>query len=170
MGLLPYAEPCAPGGGTEIRGRSPRGLGEAHRRYTRLINFREGWRGHLWQGRFSSFVMDESYLLAAARYVELNPVRARLVEKPERYPWSSAAAHVKGVDEALVKVAPLLGLVNDWRSLLQSGMTDHEAVLIRRHERTGRPLGEAGVFFPPGRGGRRGLYPPQPGGEGGEKK
>jgi putative transposase len=119
-------------------------LGEAHRRYTRLINFREGWRGHLWQGRFSSFVMDESYLLAAARYVELNPVRARLVEKPERYPWSSAAAHVKGVDEALVKVAPLLGLVNDWRSLLQSGMTDHEAVLIRRHERTGRPLGEAG--------------------------
>ena len=92
-----------------------RALGEAHRRYTRLINFREGWRGHLWQGRFSSFVMDESYLLAAARYVELNPVRARLVEKPELYPWSSAAAHVKGVDDALVKVAPLLGLVNDWR-------------------------------------------------------
>jgi putative transposase len=121
-----------------------RALGEAHRRYTRLINFREGWRGHLWQGRFSSFVMDERYLLAAARYVELNPVRARLVEEPELYPWSSAAAHVKGVDDALVKVAPLLGLVNDWRSLLQSGMTDHEAVLIRRHERTGRPLGEEG--------------------------
>ena len=76
-----------------------RALGEAHRRYTRLINFREGWRGHLWQGRFSSFVMDEKYLLAAARYVELNPVRARLVEKPELYPWSSAAAHVKGADD-----------------------------------------------------------------------
>ena len=122
-----------------------RALGEAHRRYTRLINFREGWRGHLWQGRFSSFVMDEKYLLAAARYVELNPVRARLVEKPELYQWSSAAAHVKGVDDALVKVAPLLGLVNEWRSLLQSGMTDdHEAILIRRHERTGRPLGEEG--------------------------
>ncbi len=37
-------------------------IGEAHRRYTRRINFREGWRGHLWQGRFASFVMDENYL------------------------------------------------------------------------------------------------------------
>ena len=51
-------------------------IGEAHRRYTRRINFREGWRGHLWQGRFSSFIMDEMYLLACMRYVELNPVRA----------------------------------------------------------------------------------------------
>ena len=46
-------------------------IGEAHRRYTRRINFREGWRGHLWQGRFSSFIMDERYLLACTRYVEL---------------------------------------------------------------------------------------------------
>ncbi|MBW2100048.1 MAG: transposase [Deltaproteobacteria bacterium] len=36
-------------------------IGEAHRRYTRRVNFREGWRGHLWQGRFSSFIMEESY-------------------------------------------------------------------------------------------------------------
>jgi len=42
------------------------GLGEAHRRYTRRINFREGRRGHLWQGRFASFAMDERYLLRAA--------------------------------------------------------------------------------------------------------
>ena len=55
-----------------------RAVGEAHRRYTRYVNFREGWRGHLWQGRFASFVMDERYLLAAARYVEMNPVRAGL--------------------------------------------------------------------------------------------
>ncbi len=52
-----------------------RAIGEAHRRYTRRINFREKWRGYLWQGRFASFIMDEPYLLAAARYVELNPVR-----------------------------------------------------------------------------------------------
>jgi len=56
-------------------------IGEAHRRYTRRINFREGWRGHLWQGRFLSFILDESYLLAFTRYVELNPVRAGLVKK-----------------------------------------------------------------------------------------
>ena len=57
-----------------------RAIGEAHRRYTRRINFREKWRGYLWQGRFASFIMDEPYLLAAARYVELNPVRAKLVD------------------------------------------------------------------------------------------
>ena len=56
---------------------SPDGLrlaiGEVHRRYTRMVNFREGWRGHLWQGRFASFVLDEPYVLTAVRYVELNP-------------------------------------------------------------------------------------------------
>ena len=73
-----------------------RALGEAHRRYTRHINFREKWKGHLWQGRFASFLMDEEYLLAAARYIELNPVRTGLVSIPEEYPWSSAKAHIKG--------------------------------------------------------------------------
>jgi putative transposase len=145
-----------------------RALGEAHRRYTRLINFREGWRGHLGQGRFSSFVMDESYLLAAARYVELNPVRARLVEKLERYPWSSAAAHVKGVDDALVKVAPLRGRVNEWRAWLQAGLREQEAVLIRRHERTGRPLGEAGLV-PGWRVGLGGCFTPSSGDGSGKK-
>lgn len=65
-------------------------LGEAHRRYTRHVNFRERWRGYLWQGRFASFPMDEKYLLACARYVELNPVRARLVKRPQDWAWSSA--------------------------------------------------------------------------------
>ena len=71
-----------------------RAIGEAHRRYTRRINFREKWRGYLWQGRFASFVMDEPYLLAAARYVELNPLRANLVADAAEWPWSSAGAHL----------------------------------------------------------------------------
>jgi putative transposase len=128
------------------KGGLRRAIGEAHRRYTRYVNFREGWRGHLWQGRFASFVMDESYLLAAVRYVELNPVRARLVKKPEVYPWSSAAAHVRGADDALAKVASLLGLVNNWRLFLQAGITEQEAEMMRRHERTGRPLGQEGFI------------------------
>ena len=49
-------------------------IGEIHQRYTKAINFRMGWRGHLWQGRFHSAPMDESYLLETARYIELNPV------------------------------------------------------------------------------------------------
>ena len=60
-------------------------IGEAHRRYTRRVYFREGWRGHLWQGRFSSFMMEERYLFACTRYVEVNPVRAGMVKKPEEW-------------------------------------------------------------------------------------
>jgi len=86
-------------------------VGEAHRRYTRRINFREGWRGHLWQGRFSSFIMDERYLLACTKYVELNPVRAGLVKRPEVWPWSSARPHITGKDDILVNIKPLLGQV-----------------------------------------------------------
>ena len=118
-----------------------RALGEAHRRYTRRINFREGWRGHLWQERFHSFPMDEAYLLATARYVELNPVRARLVRKPEAWPWSSARAHLAGRDDALVRVAPLLRRVPDWARFLAGGMADEDIEQIRKHSRTGRPLG-----------------------------
>ena len=116
-------------------------LGEAHRRYTRRINFREGWRGHLWQERFHSFPMDEAYLLATARSIELNPVWARLVRKPKAWPWSSARAHLAGRDDALVQVAPLLRRIPDWARFLAGGMVEDEIEQIRKHSRTGRPLG-----------------------------
>jgi len=116
-------------------------IGEAHRQYSRRINSRKGWRGHLWQGRFASTVMDESYLLAAARYVELNPVRARLVKRPENWPWSSATAHLAGKDDALVTTAPLLDRVEDWQAFLDTGLSKEEGARIRYGERTGRPLG-----------------------------
>ena len=118
-----------------------RAIGEAHRRYTRMVNFREGWRGHLWQGRFASFPMDEEHLYRAVRYVELNPVRARLVRAPWRHRWSSAAAHLRGTDDRLVRVAPMLERVDDWREFLAEGLSHAEAEELRRHERTGRPLG-----------------------------
>jgi putative transposase len=118
-----------------------RAIGEAHRRYTRRINFREKWRGYLWQGRFASFVMDEPYLLAAARYVELNPVRARLVQTAAEWRWSSARAHLSGCDDCLVKVAPLLAMVPDWQGLLDSALPEDQLKEFRRHGRTGRPLG-----------------------------
>ncbi len=119
-----------------------RGIGEAHRRYSRMINFRQGWKGHLWQGRFASFPMDEAYLLAAARYIELNPVRAQLAAAPEEWPWSSARAHLVGKDDRLVSVAPLLELAGDWRLFLNGGVAEEEMEVIRKHERTGRPLGK----------------------------
>jgi putative transposase len=119
-----------------------RAIGEAHRRYTRRVNFREGWRGHLWQGRFASYVTDDRYLLAAARYIETNPVRARLAEKPEDWPWSSAAAHIHGIDDSLVRAAPLLKIKGgDWRRFLSTAIPEKTVEDLRRHERTGRPLG-----------------------------
>ncbi|HEC14865.1 MAG TPA: transposase [Rhodospirillales bacterium] len=117
-------------------------IGEAHRRYTRRVNFREGWRGHLWQGRFASFPMDERHLLAAARYVELNPVRAKMVKRPEDYIWSSARAHLSGKDDRVVKAGPLLDIAGDWAAFMARGLDESERGALRRHERTGRPLGD----------------------------
>jgi len=117
-------------------------IGAAHQRYTRRINFREKWRGYLWQGRFASFVMDEPYLLAAARYVELNPVRARLVERASDWPWRSARAHLSGRDDRLVKVAPLLAMIGVWKAFLGSAVPEEELRDLRGHARTGRPLGD----------------------------
>jgi putative transposase len=119
-----------------------RAIGEVHRRYTRMVNSREGWRGHLWQGRFSSFVLDEPYLLTATRYIELNPVRAGLINAPTRYRWSSAAAHVRGKDDVLVRVKPLLKLVPNWRGFLARVIREDDVELLRTHERTGRPMGD----------------------------
>lgn len=117
-------------------------IAEAHRRYTYRVNLREGWTGHLWQGRFSSFPMDEAHLYTAARYIELNPVRSGLVEEPWQYPWSSAAAHLAGQDDRLVQVRPLLDMFGDWREYLTQGIPVEDTEALRRHERTGRPLGD----------------------------
>ncbi len=118
-----------------------RAIGVAHRRYTRRVNLREDWRGYLWQGRFASFAMDEPHLLAAARYVELNPVRAGLVRRARDWRWSSARAHLAGKDDALVAAAPLLALAPDWKAYLAEGLGQEDLEALRRHARTGRPLG-----------------------------
>jgi hypothetical protein len=88
--------------------------------------------------------MDIQYLLATARYIEMNPVAAGLVSSPEDYRWSSARAHLEGQEDKLVRVAPLLGIISDWKSYLRPSLSD-EVDLIHRHERTGRPLGGLGL-------------------------
>jgi len=118
-----------------------RAIGEAHRRYTRYINFQKKWKGHLWQGRFASFPMDEEHTLVTARYIELNPVKAGMVKRAEDYAWSSAKAHLCGEDDILVKVDPLLDRYPVWSELLLSQSSEEEYENLRRHERSGRPLG-----------------------------
>ena len=116
-------------------------LSEAHRRYSWRVNSREGWRGYLWQGRFASAPMDEGHLLACARYVELNPVRARLAARAEAWPWSSARAHLAGRDDGVTRVEPLLTRAPDWAGFLADGLGEAEHGAIQAAERTGRPLG-----------------------------
>jgi len=69
-------------------------------RHTRRINYREGWKGHLWPARFGSSVLDENHWIAAVRYAERNPVRAGLVKEAWEYPWSSAAFHTGTAQDA----------------------------------------------------------------------
>jgi putative transposase len=116
-------------------------LSDAHRRYARHVNSREGWLGHLWQERFHSVVMDERYLIAAVRYVELNPVRAGLCRQPRDWPWSSARAHLAGRDDALVTVQPMLERIDNWQAYLAQPVDPEMRESIRRHTQTGRPDG-----------------------------
>ena len=119
-----------------------RAIGEAHRRYTRMKNFSDGVRGYLFQGRFGSCVLDEHHLLAAARYVELNPVNAGIVKEAAEYPWSSARFHLGlSQGDALVRDKSLLGLVNDWGEYLKGDDEPRTQTMLLRGIRTGRPAG-----------------------------
>ena len=126
-------------------------LGEAHRRYTRRVNFREGWRGHLFQERFASYPMDDAHLMAAVRYVERNPVAVGIVDRAEQWRWSSAASHLAGrrvAGDPLTDVAALGRHVRNWRAMLRHGLeageigSEGEAVAeaIEARLSTGRPL------------------------------
>lgn len=76
--------------------------------YALAYKRRYGHTGHFWQDRFKSLLIDrDSYLLQCGAYVELNPVRARLVTSPEAYPWSSYRTYAQGARDALVTPNPL---------------------------------------------------------------
>ncbi len=121
-----------------------RALGETHRRYSSVVNARLRVTGHLFQSRFGSAVMDEEHLMAAARYVAVNPVRARLVARAEDWRWSSVRAHLEGRDDGLVSVAPLIDRCGGRFSDLLDAPVSAEAVsALRAAETIGRPLGSA---------------------------
>ncbi len=117
-----------------------KGLGETHKRYTRMINLREKWKGYLWEGRFKSFPVDEKYLYTVIRYVERNPVRAGLVRKSEDYTWSSARAHVEKIPNPILKNFHLIDEIDDWCEYLKDE-SEIELETIHKHVETGRPLG-----------------------------
>ena len=120
-----------------------KGLGEAHRRYSSMVNLRENWRGYLWQGRFESYPLDEKHLFYAMRYVERNPLRAGLVRRVEDYQWSGAKAHVQGEEHFLLETNYFIQGMPEWKRYLEEPTSKEMLESFRQHSRTGRPLGGA---------------------------
>ncbi len=116
-----------------------------HMRYAQRINRAHGWRGHLWQGRFFSSPLDESYLWAAVRYVERKPVRAGMVKRAQDYQWSSAAAHCHQQANKVLNLKSKWGKafvsIPDWSAWLAEGDEDSELALVRRNIERGLPCG-----------------------------
>jgi len=119
-----------------------RAVADTHQAYTQRINRRYSWRGYLWQGRFISFVMDDLYLMRALRYVERNPVRARLVKRAEEYRWSSARAHVGTGAVGCLSECPAIGSAQAWADLLAVEDEDIALQWFRCHVKSGKIMGD----------------------------
>jgi putative transposase len=118
------------------------GIGRTHFLYTQYINRLHGRSGHLWEGRFHSCPMDEAYTVSTVRYVERNPVRARITRVPWTYRWSSAAAHTGGVDGAgVLDIDAWNNLVGQmpWKEALADRDDLDTVAELRLNTHTGRP-------------------------------
>jgi putative transposase len=114
-------------------------IGLALESYAKYINFKKGWQGYLWQGRFYSSAMDEEHFLRCVPYVELNPVRGALCAHPSQYLWSSFLGHLGEVEDPLLSKDLLLDQIDDWAKYVGVSSNDYEQ--LRSHTKTGRPLG-----------------------------
>ena len=76
--------------------------------YTVYYNVKRKRSGHLFQGRYKSILVDkDNYLLELTRYIHLNPVRAKIVDRPEKYQWSSYHEYLKENEDGLIDKAGL---------------------------------------------------------------
>lgn len=111
-----------------------------HMVYAQYLNNKRNLKGHLWQGRFFSSILDERYLYAAVRYVERNPVRAGLVEKPWDWIWSSACVHVEGKNTilSLGDISKFIEIKN-WAEYLTESEDKELIRIIKKNTLLGRP-------------------------------
>lgn len=134
-------------------------MASTHTRYAQWINRSQDLSGHLFQGRFHSYAMDDAHLIAAARYVENNPVKAGLVENAEDWHWSSARSHTRKIDDGLTDRNALAQHLPNWRAYLARGAEASEQVeAIEAALLSGQPQGTSPVIqalvAPPRRRGR----------------
>ena len=117
-------------------------LAATHGTYASNLNGRRKKTGHFWQGRFGCVAMDGPHTEAALRYVLMNPVRAKLVNRADGWAWSSAAALLKGKDDGLTDCGAVQEQFGDVALLLAEGPeAEMMEMQLRRAETIGRPLG-----------------------------
>lgn len=116
----------------------------AHQRYAYYLHKRMDKKGHLWQARFYSCVCIDHHIEQAIRYVERNPVRAKIVNQPWEYVWSSAKAHM-GKTYRLIELADINEYikVNSWKDFLIPTERSEELKFIRDATQQGKFLGPA---------------------------
>jgi putative transposase len=120
------------------------------RHYVLYVNHQYGRSGTLWEGRYkASLIQGEAYLLACYRYIELNPVRANMVQGPGQYPWSSHGYNALGEEDPVLTVHPhyrALGCDRAerqaaYQALFAAHVDEERLTAIREAWRTGTPLG-----------------------------
>jgi putative transposase len=130
----------------------PRTMQTLGRRYVRYVNTTYRRTGTLWEGRYRAAPIDsEAYFLACCRYIELNPVRARMVKHPRDYPWSSYHAHARGAADALVSDhrlyrrlgSDLATRQKEYRALFRAALDDTFVHALRAATNGGWALGDA---------------------------
>ncbi|TAN59817.1 transposase [bacterium] len=125
------------------------------RRYVRYINQAYKRTGTLWEGRFkSSLISRDEYLLSCARYIELNPVRAKMAGSPKDYPWSSFGFRAEGRPDELLDEDPVykgLGATPSERQVnykewFKRSASEEELSSIRNAVQKGGIFGNKGFF------------------------
>ena len=128
-------------------GRLMKGLGQ---RYVQYVNRTYHRTGTLFEGRFRSSVIEaDSYLIACQRYIELNPVRARMVPTAEEYPWSSYRCNALGLADPVVTAHPLYLTLGErdaerrsrYRGLFADEIPENEIAALRGATNGGFALG-----------------------------
>jgi putative transposase len=121
------------------------------RRYVRYFNEQHRRTGALFEGRYRSTIIDsDAYWVACARYVELNPVRAGIVRRPEAYPWSSYGANAFGMPDGVLTPHRVYMALADtpeerqrcWRSACAEETLEDQLDVIRRAVHRGGVLGK----------------------------
>jgi putative transposase len=104
-------------------------------------HYRRRGAGHLYQGRFKSFpVAEDDYFLTLCRYVEANPVRAKLVERADQWRWSGSWRRAHGGDDLRLSAWPV-ERPRIWTALVNRGLATEELRSVRQCVERGRPLG-----------------------------